>query len=108
MTINNSIPRYGISQYYAEPLIHGRVDLELDLDNAEAILRVIGNLHSDPNIFSVVANICLRSETKENFVMRQGECVRARLQVFGSQCSDMLGNCTPSSPRLGLHTLAQC
>ena len=62
----------GLSQYYAEPLIHGRVDLELDLDNAEAILRVIGNLHSDPNIFSVVANICLRSETKENFVMRQG------------------------------------
>ena len=61
----------GLSQYYAEPLIHGRVDLELDLDNAEAILRVIGNLHSDQN-FSVVANICLRSETKENFVMRQG------------------------------------
>ena len=23
----------GLSQYYAEPLIHGRVDLELDLDN---------------------------------------------------------------------------
>ena len=62
----------GLSQYYAEPLIHGRVDLELDLDNAEAILRVIGNLHSDQNNFSVVANICLRSETKENFVMRQG------------------------------------
>ena len=62
----------GLSQYYAESLVHGRVDLELDLDNAEAILRVIGNLHSDQNIFSVVANICLRSETKENFVMRQG------------------------------------
>ena len=62
----------GLSQYYAESLVHGRVDLELDLDNAEAILRVIGNLHSDQNNFSVVANICLRSETKENFVMRQG------------------------------------
>lgn len=72
MTINNSIPRYGISQYYAEPIVQGCVDLELDLDNAEAILRVIGNLHSDPNIFSVVANICLKSETKENFVMKRG------------------------------------
>jgi len=65
-------PRYGISQYYAEPIVQGCVDLELDLDNAEAILRVIGNLHSDPNIFSVVANICLKSETKENFVMKRG------------------------------------
>ena len=28
--------------------------------------------------------------------------------MFGSQCSDRPGNRTPPSPRLGLHTFAQC
>ena len=62
----------GLGQYYVDSLVHGRVVLELELVNAEAILRVIGYLHSEKIIISVVANICLRSETKENFVMRQG------------------------------------
>ena len=62
----------GLGQYYADSIVHGRVVLELELVNAEAILRVIGYLHSEKNIISVVANICLRSETRENCVMGQG------------------------------------
>ena len=56
----------------AKPLVQGRVELDLELVNTEAILRVIGYLHSEKIIISVVANICLRSETRENCVMGQG------------------------------------
>ena len=51
----------------------------------------------------------LHPKLHKMFVQVKSEIyVRARLQVLGSQCSDMPGNRTPPSLSPGLHTLAQC
>jgi hypothetical protein len=57
----------------AKPLVQGRVELDLELVNTEAILRVIGYLHSDQNIY------LFEERNKREWCDEAGEYVKKRL-----------------------------
>ena len=73
----------GLGQYYADSIVHGRVVLELELVNAEAILRVIGYLHPPrPKYFFSCSKYLFEERNKRELCNGAGEYVRTSLQVF--------------------------